>query len=85
MHGPEVQQQRDGSSCGLFALALAETLAEGTDLTARNKELNGSVTTVLVLNNSLSHTHTIFLLCIYLHVFFLPAIYFITIRCENRL
>ena len=42
MHGPEVQQQRDGSSCGLFALALAETLAEGTDLTARNKELNGS-------------------------------------------
>ena len=69
MHGPEVQQQRDGSSCGLFALALAEILAEGTDLTARNKELNGSVTTVLVLNNSLSHTHThsysIFLLCIY--------------------
>ena len=32
MHGPDVQQQRDGSSCGLFALALAETLAEGKDL-----------------------------------------------------
>ena len=28
---PEVQQQRDGSSCGLFALAFACTLAEGKD------------------------------------------------------
>ena len=28
---PKVQQQRDGSSCGLFALAFAHTLAEGKD------------------------------------------------------
>ena len=28
---PEVQQQRDGSSCGVFALAFACTLAEGKD------------------------------------------------------
>ena len=28
---PEVPQQRDGSSCGLFALAFACTLAEGKD------------------------------------------------------
>lgn len=28
---PEVQQQTDGSSCGLFALAFAQTLAEGKD------------------------------------------------------
>ena len=28
---PEVQQQRDGSSCGVFALAFAHTLAEGKD------------------------------------------------------
>ena len=28
---PEVQQQRDGSSCGLYALAYAQTLAEGKD------------------------------------------------------
>ena len=28
---PEVQQQKDGSSCGLFALAFACTLAEGKD------------------------------------------------------
>ena len=28
---PEVQQQRDGSSCGLFALTFAQTLAEGKD------------------------------------------------------
>jgi len=28
---PEVQQQRDGSSCGVFALAFTHTLAEGKD------------------------------------------------------
>ena len=28
---PEVQQQSDGSSCGLFALAFAYTLCEGRD------------------------------------------------------
>ena len=28
---PEVQQQKDGSSCGLYALAFAQTLAEGKD------------------------------------------------------
>lgn len=28
---PEVQQQKDGSSCGVFALAFAHTLAEGKD------------------------------------------------------
>ena len=28
---PEVQQQKDGSSCGVFALAFASTLAEGKD------------------------------------------------------
>jgi len=28
---PDVQQQKDGSSCGVFALAFASTLAEGKD------------------------------------------------------
>ena len=31
VYTPDVQQQTDGSSCGLFALAFAHTLCEGSD------------------------------------------------------